>query len=77
MEARSMFPQNYFLLKNIPGGVININYDIHACVHMGTQLEATETVYPPTAIRLTHRSCICACNDTQKVTYGVIISRQG
>jgi hypothetical protein len=45
------FIQNYFLLKNIPSGVININYDIHACVHMGTQLEAAETVYPPTAIR--------------------------
>jgi hypothetical protein len=50
-ELNFFFIQNYFLLKNIPGGVININYDIHACVHMGTQLEAAETVYPPTAIR--------------------------
>ena len=46
-----IFLQNFFLLKAIPSGVVNINYDIHACVHMGTQLQASETIYPPTAIR--------------------------
>lgn len=48
--SNSEADQNYFLLKAIPSGVVNINYDIHACVHMGTQLEASETIYPPTAV---------------------------
>jgi hypothetical protein len=36
------------LLKQVPQGLVNLNYDIHICVHMGTELTPDETVYPPT-----------------------------
>lgn len=36
------------LLKRVPKGLVNLNYDIHICVHMGTELTPDETVYPPT-----------------------------
>jgi len=36
------------LLKQVPKGLVNLNYDIHICVHMGTELTPDETVYPPT-----------------------------
>jgi len=36
------------LLKQVPEGMVNLNYDIHICVHMGTELTPEESAYPPT-----------------------------
>lgn len=38
------------LLKQVPKGLVNLNYDIHICVHMGTELTPEESAYPPTAV---------------------------
>ena len=38
------------LLKQVPEGMVNLNYDIHICVHMGTELTPEESAYPPTAV---------------------------
>jgi len=38
------------ILRQVPKGLVNLNYDIHVCVHMGTELTPEESAYPPTAI---------------------------
>ena len=38
------------ILRQVPNGLVNLNYDIHVCVHMGTELTPEESAYPPTAI---------------------------
>jgi len=38
------------LLRQVPNGMVNLNYDIHVCVHMGTELSPEDSAYPPTAI---------------------------
>ena len=38
------------ILRQVPKGLVNLNYDIHICVHMGTQITPEESAYPPTAI---------------------------
>jgi len=38
------------LLRHVPSGMVNLNYDIHICVHMGTEITPEESAYPPTAI---------------------------
>ena len=38
------------LLPEVPRGLVNLNYDIHVCVHMGTEIRPEESAYPPTAI---------------------------
>lgn len=38
------------LLRQVPNGLVNLNYDIHICVHMGTSITPEESAYPPTAI---------------------------
>merc|ERR1712036_158114 len=38
------------IIRQVPKGLVNLNYDIHICVHMGTELLPEETAYPPTAI---------------------------
>ena len=38
------------LLRQVPSGMVNLNYDIHICVHMGTEITPEESAYPPTAI---------------------------
>ena len=41
--------QNY-LLKSVPGGLVNINFGTHTCVHMGTQIWPDESVEAPTHV---------------------------
>lgn len=48
--AESGFLGSNQLLKQVPEGLVNLNYDIHICVHMGTQLQPEESAYPPTAV---------------------------
>jgi len=38
------------ILRVVPKGLVNLNYDIHTCVHMGTEITPEESAYPPTAI---------------------------
>ena len=39
------------LLRVVPlGGLVNINFGTHNCVHMGTELEAEIAAYEPSAI---------------------------
>merc|ERR1739846_270024 len=38
------------ILRQVPNGLVNLNYDIHICVHMGTELTPEESAYPPTAV---------------------------
>ena len=38
------------LVPEVPKGLVNLNYDIHVCVHMGTEITPQESAYPPTAI---------------------------
>jgi len=38
------------ILREVPKGLVNLNYDIHTCVHMGTEITPEESAYPPTAI---------------------------
>ena len=35
------------ILARPPPGLININYDIHSCIHMGNVLSASVTMKPP------------------------------
>jgi hypothetical protein len=41
-------------LRQVPNGMVNFNYDIHVCVHMGTQISPEESAYPPSAISYPH-----------------------
>jgi len=53
-QLREVFEESGLLggqiLRQVPKGLVNLNYDIHICVHMGTELLPEETAYPPTAI---------------------------
>jgi len=53
-QLREVFEESGLLggriIRQVPKGLVNLNYDIHICVHMGTELLPEETAYPPTAI---------------------------
>lgn len=38
------------VLNRAPKGLINLNYDIHVCVHLGTELRPEDSAYPPSAL---------------------------
>ena len=38
------------MLPNVPQGLVNINYGIQACVHMGTHLEASTVGEAPSRV---------------------------
>jgi len=38
------------VLPGTPGGLVNINYGPHSCVHMGTELPADRTSSPPSRV---------------------------
>ncbi len=49
-ESGLLDPVNGKILRQVPKGLVNLNYDIHVCVHMGTELDPEDSAYPPTAI---------------------------
>jgi hypothetical protein len=54
-QLREVFEESGLLggqriIRQVPKGLVNLNYDIHICVHMGTELLPEETAYPPTAL---------------------------
>lgn len=59
------------LLKQVPKGLVNLNYGIHTCVHMGTELEAEESAYPPTA--LSYPSSTNSNRTDEKVLHTVVM----
>jgi len=38
------------LLPSYPPGLVNINYGVHSCVHLGTQMQAETTSNPPSRV---------------------------
>merc|ERR1712083_27733 len=38
------------VLPSYPPGLVNINYGVHGCVHLGTHMQAVTTATPPTRI---------------------------
>lgn len=49
-ESGLLQPGTGLILRQVPKGLVNINFDVHTCVHMGTEIDPEESTYPPTAI---------------------------
>lgn len=50
LQDSGLLDEHGRILRQVPNGLVNLNYDIHVCVHMGTELTPEESAYPPTAI---------------------------
>ena len=40
----------------VPAGLVNINYGLHGCVHLGSELSPNQTMNPPTRISFPSKS---------------------
>lgn len=49
-RSSGILSQGHGILTSIPKGLVNVNFDTHACVHMGTHLRSTTCSEKPTSV---------------------------